>query len=214
MKPPADGESSGESQASRLMRMALDSYRFGCSDEGLPFAVPHNGANVALSLRGRGQLRASLATAYYRETGKAPSQNSLAEALAVIEGMANDNGRERLSLRVAAVDRGLVVDLGRPDGRVAVITPAGWAIEARSPCLFRRTEAVGELPLPVRGGALGDFRQLVNVPNEDWPVVVAFLVAALMPDLAHPILLLSGEQGAAKSTCAKLVVQLVDGSQG
>ena len=41
---------------------------------------------------------------------------------------------------------------------------------------------------------------------------MAWLVAALFPEIPHPILALVGEQGTAKSTAARLVVSLVDPS--
>jgi hypothetical protein len=60
--------------------------------------------------------------------------------------------------------------------------------------------------------SLDDLRQLLNVDDERFRLVVAWLVAALVPDIPHPILALTGEQGTAKSTAARLVVSLVDPS--
>jgi len=40
---------------------------------------------------------------------------------------------------------------------------------------------------------------LLNVKAADRSLVIAFLVAALMPTMPHPILALQGEQGAARA---------------
>lgn len=43
-----------------------------------------------------------------------------------------------------------------------------------------------------------------------WPLLVAYLVATLIPDLPHPVLLLRGEQGTGKTTAARLLSRTVD----
>ena len=62
----------------------------------------------------------------------------------------------------------------------------------------------------IRG--LAELRDLLNVSDGSWPLLMSWLVAALLPDIAHPILFLTGEQGTAKTTATKLLVQLVDPS--
>jgi len=50
------------------------------------------------------------------------------------------------------------------------------------------------------------------VAAESWPLVLGWLVAALLPHIQHPVLLLAREQGTGKSTAAHMLVQLVDPS--
>jgi hypothetical protein len=52
----------------------------------------------------------------------------------------------------------------------------------------------------------------MNVDEARFRLCVAWLVAALVPDIPHPILALFGEQGTAKSTAARLLVSLIDPS--
>ncbi len=198
-------------KATKLVQMALDQFRLGCSLDGKPFAVELDGPNIALSLRGRGGLRSALAHAYFVAEAQAPGQNPLSEALVVIEGMASAKDREPVATRMAMHDGGLVVDLARADGKAVVITETGWFVVDRGPVPCR-SEALTELPLPAHGGDLEELHELVNVPKADWPVLVAFLVAALFPDLGHPILFLSGEQGSAKSWASRLVARTFDGA--
>ena len=51
---------------------------------------------------------------------------------------------------------------------------------------------------------------MLNVADDDWPLILAWLVAALIPDLPHPVLLLRGEHGTAKSSAARLLTSLID----
>ena len=53
-------------------------------------------------------------------------------------------------------------------------------------------------------------RDYVNVADEDWPILVAWLVAALRPQGPFPVLALHGEQGSAKSTTVRVLRELID----
>jgi hypothetical protein len=118
-----------------------------------------------------------------------------------------------VALRVApAGERTIVLDLGAVDGRCVLVGPSGWNILDRSPVLFRRSALTAPLPEPVRDGSLSPLRDLLDVDDCGFRLIVAWLVAALAPDIPHPILALVGEQGTAKSTAARLVVSLVDQS--
>jgi hypothetical protein len=50
------------------------------------------------------------------------------------------------------------------------------------------------------------------VAEESWPLIAGWLVAALLPNIPHAVLLLSGLQGSGKSCAARMLVLLVDPS--
>ena len=75
---------------------------------------------------------------------------------------------------------------------------------------FRRPEGMLPLPVPAHGGSIELLRPYVNVTDDGFRMVVAWLTAALRPVGPYPILSLHGEQGSAKSTLAKIVRLLVD----
>jgi hypothetical protein len=219
---PAGGRAGGRDQdgastATELVALATDRYELAMSATGEPFAVARTGHGpyLARMLRGgQASLRAELAAGYAHKSGRVPASSALADALNVLEGIAMDHPPIGLALRVARHDTGLVLDLGDPSGRVVVLGPGGWTLAERSPVLFRRTKLTGILPEPQRGGRLEALRELglVNLSEQTWPLAVAWLVAALVPDIAHPIPLLVGEQGTGKSTTARLLSRLVDPS--
>jgi hypothetical protein len=214
---PGGRDQDGASTATELVGLATDRYELAMSATGEPFAVARegHGPHLARMLRGgQASLRAELAAAFARKTGRVPASSALADALNVLEGMAMDRPPVPLALRVARHQAGLVLDLGDPSGRVVVLTAGGWEVAERSPVLFRRTKLTGILPEPEHGGRLEVLRELglINLSESTWPLAVGWLVAALVPDIAHPIPLLVGEQGTGKSTTARLLSRLVDPS--
>ena len=81
-----------------------------------------------------------------------------------------------------------------------------------SPVIFRRTALTGELPLPEHGGDVKLLRELLNVNNETWTLILGWLIAALLPGIPHPVLMLGGQQGAGKSTTARVLGNVIDPS--
>lgn len=76
---------------------------------------------------------------------------------------------------------------------------------------FRRPKGMRPLLEPVSGGSIDDLRPFVNVAIEqDWMLLVAWLLAALRPQGPYPLAVLHGEQGAAKTTTARVLRALVD----
>ena len=103
------------------------------------------------------------------------------------------------------------VDLGDDSWRRALVTQDGWSIAPHGEQLFRRAPGMMSLPEPVRGGNLTELREFVHVAdNDDFALLVAFLVNAIRHRGPYPILLLTGEQGSAKTTTARILRRLVD----
>ena len=206
----ADGK---VSQADRLVVMARERYELGVTDEGEPFAVAKDGPRIARSLRGsRHSLRVALAAAYHEANGKAPSSTGLTDALATLEGYALQEPATRLYLRTAQVDGEVWIDLGRHDGVVVRVDAADWVVMKTSPMLFRRTVLTGELPIPEQPGDVDVLQQILGLEDKAWALIRAWLVGSMFPNIPRPALLLTGEQGSAKSTTTKMLVGLVDPS--
>ncbi len=64
----------------------------------------------------------------------------------------------------------------------------------------------------MRGGDLDELWGLLNVAELDRPLVLAWLVAALIENIPHPVLSFTGEQGTGKTTAARIVTSLLDPS--
>lgn len=208
-------EGKGESQAMFLVGLLRERYEFVRAPDGSPYAIPLQGPRIAIDLHGRtGHLRARLAREYL-EIKKAPAQpTSMSTAIEVVIGDALLAEPVEIHLRSAKTSDALVVDLGERDGRVVIVKGGGWDLADAPPdgIVFRRTALTASLPEPARGGDVRLLRELINVGDDAWYLVLAFLVMAWRSDINVPILAFLGQQGSGKSTAARLVVQTVDPS--
>jgi len=203
----------GRNSADQLMRLALSLYRVGRTERDEPFAVAHAGPNVAIMFRGsRGGFCASLAREYRKQTSKTATASALTDAITCLLNDALDEEAEAVHLRDAPYNGGIVVDLGDKSGQAIVVHPGGWRLEPISPVVFRRTALTGSLPPPQRGGSLDLLRDLINVSDATWPLLIGWLIAAFIPDIPHPIAMLGGLQGAGKSSAAQICGSLFDPS--
>ena len=199
------------SVATQLVAMAREEYRLGITDADEPFAH-RTESHVAIMLRGgRTGLRAELARRYFDQHHTAAPQQALTDACATLEGFAAQTSPQRLHLRVAEAADGIWIDMGDTDNHVIHIYGGEWNIVTDAPVLFRRTKLTQAMPKPVCGGDVSALWTFVPVDEEDRPLVLAWLVSALMQvDVAHTILALVAEHGSIKSTTTKHLVSLID----
>ena len=211
---PTDGQAMGQAQL--LVSMAEDTYRLIRSTDGRTYAVPKLGPAVAVPLASKGgnSVRAKLAASLRRRTGKVANSSALSDCITVLEGEAAELNPQPVHLRVGPAGDTLVVDMGIETGQCITITPAGWSIEADSPVIFRRSELTHPLPEPLRGGSLDGLRELINLSEEDYRLAIGWVVAAYFTGIPHPILLIQGEQGTAKSNLIRSLLALVDPQPG
>jgi energy-coupling factor transporter ATP-binding protein EcfA2 len=208
-----DDDGKGPAQKDVIVAMAHETYRFGRTEADEPFAVKVNGPQLARMLRGgRSALKAELAREFYRKTGSAPGSGPMSDALLVLEGEALAANPEQLDLRLGRHEDAIIIDLGNAHGTAVALRPTGWEVLDRSPIVFRRSPLVAPLPVPTRGGSIDRLREFVNVSAESWPLALGWLVAALIPDIEHAIVLLGGQQDSGKSTTGRCLAGVVDPS--
>src|SRR5262249_9154093 len=145
------------------------------------------------------------------ENGKPPSAATLTSRIRDLEADALKNRPvAEVYVRVAVVGGHVYVDLGDDRGRVVEIRSNGWEVVDSAPVHFVRPRDVLPLPLPQRGGTIGDLRSLINVADDDFILIVGWLLDALRNDGAHPVPVINGGEGTAKSTLAEILRALID----
>ena len=198
--------------ATVLTEMAVLRYYFGRSTEDETYAIPRSAPTIVIPLRGgKHSLRAELAREYFDKHNRVASQQALTDSLNTFHGIAQQAEPKRLWLRVAQHQHTTWLDLADSTGTAVRIEHGTWSIEP-PPVLFKRTTLTSPLPTPQRGGDLGELWSWLNVTPEDRPLLLAYLIAAFIPDIPHPILGLFGEQGTGKTTTMKILVNLLDPS--
>ena len=125
-----------------------------------------------------------------------------------------DGEESPINLRVANHRGKLYLDLCDRAWRAVEIDITGWRVVDRPLPKFRRARGSQPLPEPERGGGLEELRCFLNVDDQGWTLIRAFLVAALRPGLPCPILVAKGEQGAGKSTACRVISALIDPRTG
>jgi hypothetical protein len=163
-------------------------------------------------IRSKG-FRRWLAREFFTETTSAPNSDAIQSALNIIEARAAFDGPQRLVyVRIGAHDGRIYLDLADEKWRAVEISSTGWQIVNHPPVRFRR--AAGMLPLsePVHGGKIEELRRFLNVgdSSNDFVLTVSFILAVLRERGPYPVLNLSGEHGAAKSTFAAVLRKLID----
>jgi hypothetical protein len=157
-------------------------------------------------------FRRWLARQFYEQTGGAPSSEALQSALNVIEAKAHFDGPERpVFIRVGGLDGRLYLDLGDEAWRAVEIDTTGWRVIDGPPVRFRRAAGMQPLAVPAPGGSIEALRSFLNVQSDqDFVLVVAWALAVLRNKGPYPALVLSGEQGSAKSTFSAILRSLLD----
>jgi 5S rRNA maturation endonuclease (ribonuclease M5) len=201
------------SQSTRLVELADEIELFHSPDGDAYGSLIVNGHVETWPLRSK-VFRRYLMHRFYQEYGQTPSTQPIQDALGLLEGKALYEGPEHsIHIRLAEYQGCIYVDLADSGWRVVKVAANEWSIiqSRECPVKFRRVKGTLALPEPKRGDSFATLRSFINVENDnDWALLLAWLVAALRPRGPYPVLVLHGEQGSAKSTLARILRALID----
>ncbi len=206
------GRGGGGRGADRLLAIAGEVEVF-CALDGTGYAdIKVDSHRETWPIASR-RLERWLVGQYYRATGGAPSGEALQGAIRVLAARADVEGAERpVHLRVAPVGDRIYLDLVDASWRAVEIDASGWRlVEAPAAVRFRRSPGMLALPEPVRGGSIDMLRGLINcAADDDFVLVVSWLLAAMRGSPPYPILVVMGEHGSAKSSFCGTIRSLID----
>jgi hypothetical protein len=150
----------------------------------------------------------------YEDLGKAPSAAELTRWVGLLEAKAlHDSPEHEVFIRVACIAGRIYIDLADRVGGVVEIGADGWRVVHDAPVHFVRVPGMLPLPAPENGGSIQQLRSLINVATEDdFILIVAWLLAALRNEGPHPLLVLSGGEGTAKTFLVAILAPLIDPS--
>jgi hypothetical protein len=170
-----------------------------------------NGHRETWPVRSKG-FRRWLVGQFYSVEHKPPGGQAVADTLGVIEARAQYAGPTHpVHVRVAGDADTIYLDLVDDAWRAVEVTASGWRVVSDPPVKFRRARGMLALPTPTPGGSIQALRTFVSsMSDEQWALLVAWVVAAMRPIGPYPVLALLGEQGTAKSTTQELLRALID----
>lgn len=168
------------------------------------------------------EFREILHGLYYSITGLGCNRNALADAVATLTAQAKFEGESypvylRVGMTADDADDAspgtlhrIEIDTGNAEWDCIRISTDEIKVTKPS-CRFKR--AGKPLPLPAIGEPdFGLIWKYLSIPENQRPLVAAFMLAALRPTGPFPALVSQGEQGSTKSTLCKVVKRFIDPS--
>jgi hypothetical protein len=201
----------------QLVRLAADGELF-CEPDGngekAYATVPVNGHFETYSINSQ-EFRLWLTNEFYKVHEEAVSNQPMQDAINTLKAKAYyDGGKHRVFIRIGEADGKLYYDLGDDLWRVVEIGEHGWRVLDKSPVKFIRPSGYKAQVMPVRGGKLDELKDFINVvSDDDWVLLIGWLISAFRPSGPYAILSLAGTQDAAKSTTTKMLRLIVDPSK-
>jgi len=207
------GSSDGDSQAAKLVKISeQENTRLFHDERDEAYAViPSEKGNRNTKIESK-KFKLWLSRLGWKKLGKACAPEVLKTAIQVISSMAIYEGpKYQLHVRCAWHEDAIWIDL---DGYRAVqVIPGSWKVVERPPILFRSFPLQKPMPEPSRGGKVDDIFNFLNMKDERSCLLLrGFLVAAFVPGIPIPALVVHGVEGSAKTTLLKIVKRLLDPS--
>lgn len=211
----SDEEGERKSKSSELIELALERCEFFHDDFDEPYArfqingYWHNHPCKSST------YKLWLGKVYWDEYKKPVSDTDLNSVVSALSAKAMFDG-EKINLhnRVAKMDGCLYYDLSNIRGEAIKITHEGWSLETTPPTLFRNYTQQNEQVQPHETGDVMRLLKYLNIASEEHQLLVlVYIISCFIPEISHPIAILHGVQGSAKSTFSKIVKMIVDPSK-
>ena len=199
-----------KSMATQLVELAESLILFNCDDEAYA-NLRINGHRETWPLRSK-HFRDYMTRWFYLEQKRTPNATAMEDALRALSGKACYEGEtSEVFTRIGEHQNNIFLDLCDARWRAVQVNADGWRIIDEPPVHFVRRKGQLPMPEPVQGGNATKIFDYLNITHEDErPLVLAWLVQALRPRGPYPIVILNGEQGAAKTTAARVLAKLID----
>lgn len=213
----AEEKAEGRQKQSSVILGALADCEFFHDWEDEAYAVvPSGNHREILKISGK-KFKRFLQSQYFLKKNSVAGKDAVTEALDIAEVKALFEGEERiLEQRVAMTDDNeFFYDLVNSDFQVVKITRDACEVISDPPVNFIRRASMKAQVTPdlsVKPDQLiGLLKQYILIKQEDeYYLFVVTLITCFIKKIPHPILMLHGEKGAAKSTTMTMVKRIVD----
>ncbi len=220
-------------EAEIMVDIAMDACKELFIDQyELPYAALKIDGRMETIGMGKKRFKNFLGGTFYEETGIVPSAETITSAIGILKYKAGFKGGRRILYERIAIEepsnisssnsssnnnsniRSILYDLTNPKWECVKITPFSWQIIADPPIIFRRHGNEHPQVYPVKKypkNIFDEFMDLLNIKaDENKLLVKCYIISLFIPEIQIPILMLHGEQGAAKSTLQEIIKTLVD----
>jgi hypothetical protein len=210
-EPEEEEEDTGTTAADKLVRLGRKAHLFTNELQEAFASFPVNYHREIAKVTSK-SFKLWLIREYFTAEGTAPPTDSLNAALGTLQAIAMFEGEtHNLHVRVAELGDDFYYDLADKNWRVVRVTSEGCEVLEKAPLLFLRFKNTKEQVVPNFDGDLRKILKHCRVNNEDDQILLlVYIVSCLVPSIPHPVLVLAGEKGSAKSTTIRMVRSIVD----
>lgn len=201
------------SQSKKIVDLIDGSQLFKTEDSDTYCRLNDDKGNVVLHRIESESFKHFLSWKYYKICQQPPNSTAINDAAKMIHAMAIYEGTQRdVFLRYGSHKGKIYVDLGTKSWEAVEIDEAGWRIVKEYEPLFWRPKGFLALPTPLDDGDLEtELKPFLNLSgDDDWKLLVGWILGSMFYKIPHPILVIQGEQGSAKSTTVRIIRKLVD----
>jgi hypothetical protein len=218
----ADAETSARA---RLVAIAIkqDLFRDEAAGEAFTTVTAENGATRTYKVSSKG-FSDWLLDEYGRqypetidgvEVPGSVTASTRHDAVRAIEALARRRDTRPVFLRVGWRDGAVFLDMATQEPAVIEITPDGWSITPDPLVAMVHSPAAKPLPEPEQSTIEAVRRELSELwsfaeDSDEFTLLLGFLVGELMPVGPYAVALLTGEQGSAKTSRARMLKLAVD----
>jgi hypothetical protein len=210
VKPPKPQKEERVTSGDTLLEIGRTATYFHTADKVAYADIQIEGNRHTYAVRSK-TFRLWLTGEFLSQTGKGIGSQTLQDSLNTFEAIAICQSEERtVHLRTAEHQGKIYVDLGTPDWQAVEVDATGWRLITQPPVRFWRSDSLLPLPYPVEGGELKELRELINVDDASWVLIITFLLFCFTPSSTYPILVLSAHRGSGKTTAGEIIKGLID----
>lgn len=204
-----------DKQANTIIKLT-ENFQFFTNELEEPYAAIQKDNHCEVLDMKSHKFKLNLTKLFFDCKNSAPGLDGLSQALKVLEMKAAFSGSERkLQRRISEEQDNFYYDLCDANWRVVQVNAEGCHIESNPPILFTRNKNMDQQTEPDFSVEPKNLVALVKKhfrfkKESDTILFSVYLVTCFLPQIAHVILVLFGEKGAAKSTTMRMVKRIVD----
>lgn len=210
-------------EADILFDLAVELFDFHNSQDEGAFLTLKQGPKVAYVVQGgTPDLKSFLTTEYLRRYKSIAPKSMVTDAMNSIESYCKETSEfKTLSYRngQSSVTGINWVDLGRKDGKMVGINHEGWWVSDApdADVFFRRSSSLLELPLPEKStpqeayvALQQHYRPVFNVNNEEFNMVLAWMITHTISTWNAPVAMFLGESGCGKTSATTAISAVME----
>lgn len=204
-----------EDKQIEILKTIIADLEFFTNDLDEPYVIlPIDGHKEVWSVDSK-KVEMFLLQKYLEKTSTVPGDENLSKTKKIMSAMSvmgDGNISQKLYRRVGIKGDSYYYDLVDERWRGIEIKPGSVEILEDPPAIFHRTKNMQTQVVPdLKNHDIELIFNHINLEDEeDRLVYLAYIVSALVPNIAHPILAVHGEKGSSKSTFTKITNALID----